>query len=261
MARNGLSKKIRFEVFKRDRFTCQYCGKSSPDVVLQVDHVHPVSQGGGSDLVNLVTACVDCNAGKSARLLSDDSLVKVQSRREQIEMQFRWKEELDRIDEESIEKIATYWGSKVAGFGLNGNGLKSLKRLMEKFSVAEILDAISISAEQYIKYEDGEPSKDSVELAWKRVGGICRMRRLGETDEDMKDLFYIRGILKNRLRYCDPRKCIAYLKEAKEAGVSLGDLREHAKLATTWSSWRDDIMGMIEYEGAHEKDLGGNGNA
>ena len=37
--RKTLSKKIRFEVFKRDKFTCQYCGRMSPDVILEVDHI------------------------------------------------------------------------------------------------------------------------------------------------------------------------------------------------------------------------------
>ena len=40
--RKSLSKKIRFEVFKRDKFTCQYCGKTAPNVVLEVDHIEPV---------------------------------------------------------------------------------------------------------------------------------------------------------------------------------------------------------------------------
>ena len=42
--RRGLSLKKRFEFFKRDKFTCQYCGKNAPDVILQVDHIEPVSK-------------------------------------------------------------------------------------------------------------------------------------------------------------------------------------------------------------------------
>ncbi len=37
MARKSISKKIRFEIFKRDAFSCQYCGKSAPDVILHID--------------------------------------------------------------------------------------------------------------------------------------------------------------------------------------------------------------------------------
>lgn len=69
MARKGISKGKRFDIFRRDGFTCQYCGRTPPDVVLQVDHIRPVADGGDNDPMNLVTACSDCNAGKSAKLL------------------------------------------------------------------------------------------------------------------------------------------------------------------------------------------------
>jgi len=63
--RKPLSKKIRFEVFKRDGFRCVYCGKNPPDVVLEVDHIEPVSKGGSNDINNLTTACFACNRGKT----------------------------------------------------------------------------------------------------------------------------------------------------------------------------------------------------
>lgn len=68
--RKTLTKTVRFEVFKRDAFTCVYCGAHPPAVILHVDHIHPVSKGGTNDVDNLVTSCCDCNQGKSARLLS-----------------------------------------------------------------------------------------------------------------------------------------------------------------------------------------------
>lgn len=61
----ALSVRTRFEVFKRDDFTCRYCGKKSPEVVLEVDHVVPVCEGGGDDEMNLVTSCWGCNRGKA----------------------------------------------------------------------------------------------------------------------------------------------------------------------------------------------------
>ena len=63
--RKSLSKKTRFEVFKRDGFQCAYCGQSPPSVVLEVDHIEPISKGGTDDVNNLITACFDCNRGKS----------------------------------------------------------------------------------------------------------------------------------------------------------------------------------------------------
>lgn len=61
----AISKKIRFEVFKRDGFTCQYCGKHPPEIVLEVDHILPKSKNGEDDINNLITSCFDCNRGKS----------------------------------------------------------------------------------------------------------------------------------------------------------------------------------------------------
>lgn len=43
--RKTISKKTRFEVFKRDSFTCQYCGRTAPDVILEIDHINPVNNG------------------------------------------------------------------------------------------------------------------------------------------------------------------------------------------------------------------------
>ncbi len=67
----ALSKSRRFEIFKRDLFTCQYCGQRPPEVILEVDHIEPRATGGTDDELNLVTSCADCNRGKSARLLGD----------------------------------------------------------------------------------------------------------------------------------------------------------------------------------------------
>lgn len=63
--RKPISPRTRFEVFKRDEFTCRYCGRKSPDVVLEVDHIVAVSAGGSDDPINLATSCWECNRGKS----------------------------------------------------------------------------------------------------------------------------------------------------------------------------------------------------
>ena len=65
-----ISKTLRFEILARDGFRCRYCGRSAPDVELHVDHLRPSALGGGDDAGNLVTACGDCNLGKSDRALS-----------------------------------------------------------------------------------------------------------------------------------------------------------------------------------------------
>lgn len=62
----AVSKRVRFEVLRRDNHTCRYCGGTAPDATLTVDHVVPVSLGGSDDPTNLVAACHDCNSGKAS---------------------------------------------------------------------------------------------------------------------------------------------------------------------------------------------------
>lgn len=57
----------RFNVFLRDRFTCQYCGRRFPTHELTFDHVVPRSWGGRTTWENVVTACAACNLRKSNR--------------------------------------------------------------------------------------------------------------------------------------------------------------------------------------------------
>jgi hypothetical protein len=62
----AVSRRLRYEILRRDNHQCRYCGATAPDVPLTVDHVTPVALGGSDDPTNLVTACKDCNAGKSS---------------------------------------------------------------------------------------------------------------------------------------------------------------------------------------------------
>lgn len=61
--------RIRFKVFSRNNFTCQYCGRRAPDVVLEVDHIKPRAKGGLDSIENFITSCRDCNLGKGDILL------------------------------------------------------------------------------------------------------------------------------------------------------------------------------------------------
>jgi hypothetical protein len=67
----NVSKSIRINVFERDNYTCQICGRNvkEDNVKLEIDHIIPVSKGGSDDISNLQTLCFDCNRGKSNKIL------------------------------------------------------------------------------------------------------------------------------------------------------------------------------------------------
>ncbi len=117
MARKSLSKKTRFEIFKRDNFTCQYCGKQPPDIVLVVDHIEPVVEGGDNDTLNLVTSCEACNQGKGGRKLNSvparpDADLKWLETQQEIEELRRYqqaKKLRDELTDQIIEGLTEQW--------------------------------------------------------------------------------------------------------------------------------------------------------
>ncbi|MEU5477510.1 HNH endonuclease [Streptomyces mirabilis] len=64
----AVSKRLRYEILRRDNHACRYCGAAAPTAKLNVDHVIPQALGGSDKPTNLVTACADCNAGKTSSM-------------------------------------------------------------------------------------------------------------------------------------------------------------------------------------------------
>lgn len=246
----AVSKKTRFEVFKRDKFTCQYCGNAAPDVVLHADHIDPVANGGQDDLLNLITSCLDCNQGKSDRLLSDDSAMKkrkqqldqLQERREQLEMMMEWHKSLLDLDEWTITELNDIF-FKLTSYHLTDTALDPLKRWVKRFGVEEVIESMKIAASQYLerKTEASCPTSESVEKAFDYIPKICASRKRIEEKPYLKDLYYIRGILKRRLTYVNDWMAIQLMEEAIQAGVNLDDLREFSKTVKNWSTFRNTI--------------------
>ena len=62
-----ISSSVRVDVLKRDRYRCIFCGATSKETQLQIDHIIPFSKGGSNNISNLQTLCIKCNRGKSDR--------------------------------------------------------------------------------------------------------------------------------------------------------------------------------------------------
>jgi len=66
-----ISQKLRFEIFQKNNFTCQYCGRNKDEdkIKLEIDHIIPIAEGGKDEYNNLITSCKDCNQGKSNKII------------------------------------------------------------------------------------------------------------------------------------------------------------------------------------------------
>jgi 5-methylcytosine-specific restriction endonuclease McrA len=71
----------RFNVYTRDRFTCQYCNTKFPTQDLTFDHVVPLSRGGKTTWSNIVTACRKCNSKKGNMMMNEINMFPINSPR------------------------------------------------------------------------------------------------------------------------------------------------------------------------------------
>ncbi len=176
--RKALSKRVRFEVFKRDGFKCQYCGAQPPDALLEVDHINPVAEGGDNDMDNLTTACKNCNLGKGARLLSvvpqslEDKAAEVAEREAQLkafnEVLFESK---SRRDDE-MWVVADVFMERFGDKDIRRNQLSSIRRFLSSLPYAVVLEAMELAVNRM----------NSRTSAFRYFCGICWRRIKGEDD-------------------------------------------------------------------------------
>ena len=97
-------KLTRREVFIRDNFTCQYCGRQSHD--LTIDHIIPRSKGGPHTWENLVSACKPCNHRKGGKSLSQSRMtLNTDPREPRAGMYYTIERRLDSVLTESWQKF------------------------------------------------------------------------------------------------------------------------------------------------------------
>lgn len=253
--RKNIPQKVRFEVFKRDSFKCQYCGGTSPDILLEVDHIKPVKEGGDNDITNLITSCQACNSGKGARLLDDDSVLKKQrqqledlnERRQQLEMMMEWRDSLKDIDNEAYNMAHDYYAN-LTGYTLTDLGEKELRQNIKKYGLNSVLDAIDCAIDQYAVRVDDHITADSIRRVFKMVGKICHVKTVDKEKPYFKDLLYIRGIVRNRM-YCDNGAALRLLEMAYVAGASIQSLKDVALTARKWGEFEDTLREFIEEHG------------
>lgn len=164
----SVSVRTRFEVFKRDRFTCSYCGKHPPEILLECDHIVPRAAGGSDEMENLTTACLDCNRGKADRMLEEgtapainrSALLEMQERIEQAKAYMELLGSLQQITEQAAWRVTEAWAKAYGATLTEGeNGIvytlseygrwpeeRSVKRFIKQLGLEAVLDAVEITA-------------------------------------------------------------------------------------------------------------------
>lgn len=145
----SITKKIRFEVFKRDGFRCAYCGKTPPEATLEVDHIQPKAKGGKNDINNYITACFDCNRGKRDTLLAkipnklSENLEILQEKEAQLKEYQKAIRKIERRINKDILDISKVYSDAYPGWEFSDNFKQiSLKAFLKSLAKTEIIDSL-----------------------------------------------------------------------------------------------------------------------
>lgn len=167
--RTAISKKLRFEVLKRDSFTCQYCSARPPKVPLEIDHIIPVCKGGKNHIDNLITSCFDCNRGKAGNeLTSIPKTILEKSEGKKLALkQYKEYQEILRLErmqiEGDIDTVEFVYTSVFNDFVFSSKFRISVKKFIEELGLEIVIDAMETACNRI--YDE--------ETALKYFCGIC----------------------------------------------------------------------------------------
>lgn len=251
--RKSMSNALRFEVFKRDLFTCQYCGRKAPEVILEVDHIKPVSKGGDNSIENLVAACYDCNRGKGAKKLSDLSAVEksrrqleeMQERKNMVDMIFQWKESLHNQYDDSAERIMKIFYD-ATNFSFTDDYLKRVKASIKKFGLDIMIDAMYIGIDSYY---DG--TEESAKRLAKAYIGIASNKYDMENNPKKSSITYIKNTFKRNCGYFDQK----YFYTNFPSWYELEDKEEFLNIARTTNSLNEFFRLIRAYGVQNNKEV------
>jgi len=175
--RVSISKKIRFEVFKRDDFKCQYCGSTPPNITLEIDHIKPVSKGGTNDINNLVTSCFNCNRGKSNIELKtlpnqlNDNIEILREKEEQLKEYHKLIRNIENRNSRNIQKVTdrfeSYYPEKTLAETFKNVSLRTFVKKLDVYDVLESLD------KAYSKMHNSESTlKYFCGICWNKIKGV-----------------------------------------------------------------------------------------
>lgn len=147
----------RFKTFQRDGFRCQYCGASPPAVVLHVDHVVAVANGGSNADDNLVTACSNCNHGKGTKSTNQAAMPRdykllAADTKERAEQLRAYREHLQMFQNEMHQAVdmvgSRFWCENMTWAQSASTCRRKVERFIELLGVGEVIEAAKIANAQ-----------------------------------------------------------------------------------------------------------------
>lgn len=173
MERKSISKKLRFEVLKRDAFTCQYCSAKPPKVPLEVDHIYPVCKGGKNNIDNLITACFDCNRGKSGNELTSipKTIIEKSEGKRMALAQYKEYQKILLVEkmqmENDINSVELVYNAVFNDYGFSEKFRISVKKFIKEMGVELVIEAMETACNRI--YNESKALKYFCGICWNTI--------------------------------------------------------------------------------------------
>jgi hypothetical protein len=172
MKRTAVSKRFRFEVFKRDNFTCAYCCNKPPNSILEVDHILPVSKGGTNVMENLITSCFDCNRGKSnislqnipSTLEEKATIAAVKS--EQYKAYVKHIKQIEKFNSKLVDMVEAAYNEFYPDYFFMPKFRNDIKMFIDKLGVTAVCEAMRIACS---KFDEDQSLKYFCGICWNKI--------------------------------------------------------------------------------------------
>ena len=154
----ALSKRLRFEIFKRDGFRCGYCGRTPPEAILEIDHIQPKSKDGSDDINNLLSSCYDCNRGKSNIPLDkipsslNENLEVLKERENQIKEYGKFLKKIADREADWMSRVDAIYTSYFPKWKLSdGFKERTLRRFIRRLPLQTLIEAMHNACSRFDK--------------------------------------------------------------------------------------------------------------
>jgi transcriptional regulator with XRE-family HTH domain len=172
-------------------------------------------------------------------LAPQTSAAEMNATREEVNAEFRKRAEIRQQLDQTLTQLAGYWEEQAPGWRLTQADKKDLEKWLGSYSLSEILAAMDKCALQYLQLlPNGLCTTDSAGFAFKKIPAVCRVN---QSEPWERDLYFIRGSVRNRMSYFDDRRGMQLLKAAYAAGASIERIRGTVSLASNWTEFREGL--------------------
>jgi len=170
------------------------------------------------------------------------------SKRDQPNAAIRTRLEARRLLDESIDALCRYRDDRAPGWHASAADKRKVEKWIHDFGEEAVMTAMDDCGRQYIQFSQyGFATASS---AWHGFNMIPRVCNVSQRKPDDKELYYARGIARNRLAEFDDRIALRLLKEAYNAGASIEKLQDFARIARNWVEFQQGLYLLAEIPSA-----------